>query len=111
MMKAIFATLALVAFFCSSTVMAAPSDASKSASASKFRNQGKVIEVLDTAMYTYLQVEAPKGPVWIAATKVKLAKGDLVGYGAGQMMSNFHSKSLNRTFEAIIFTDKVTVIK
>lgn len=111
MMKAIIAALALVAFFGSSVVTAAPNDAGNSASSSKFQNQGKVLEVIDTAMYTYLQVQDAKGAVWIAASKVKLAKGDTVGYGAGQMMTNFHSKSLNRTFEQIIFTDKVVKIK
>lgn len=110
-MKLILAMLALVAFTCSGTVIAAEKNA-KAASASKWANQGKVLEVNDTSMYTYLQVTGAKGPVWIAASHIAgLAKGDTVGYGDGSVMTNFHSKAMNRTFESIIFTDKVEKLK
>lgn len=109
-MKFILVMLALVAFVGSGTVVAATTSGT-SASASRFPNQGKVLEVIDTSMYTYLQVDSAKGPVWIAASKTSLAKGDTVGYGAGSVMTNFHSKSLNRTFDSIIFTDKVQKLK
>lgn len=109
-MKLILAMLALVAFASSGTVVAAEKPA-KASSASKWPNQGKVLEVIDTSMYTYLQVSDAKGSVWIAASKTNVAKGDTVGYGAGSVMTNFHSKSLNRTFESIIFTDKVEKLK
>lgn len=110
-MKLILAMLALVAFAGSGTVAAAEKNSAKSASASKWPNQGKVLEVIDTSMYTYLQVASAKGPVWIAASKTSVAKGDTIGYGGGSVMTNFHSKSLNRTFESIIFTDKVEKVK
>lgn len=110
-MKLILAMLALVAFAGSGTVVAAEKNSAKAASASQWPNQGKVLEVIDTSMYTYLQVSGAKGQVWIAASKTTVAKGDTIGYGAGSVMTNFHSKSLNRTFESIIFTDKVEKLK
>lgn len=110
-MKLILAMLALVAFAGSGTVVAAEKPA-KAASASKWPHQGKVLEVIDTSMYTYFQVTGAKAPVWIAASKTSgLAKGDTLGYGEGSVMTNFHSKSLNRTFDSIIFTDKVEKLK
>jgi hypothetical protein len=111
-MKTIFALLALLAV--TGTAVAEPQSKGTSmmmAAASKYPNSGKVLEVIDTSMYTYLQVSLDKGPVWIAASKTKVAKGDKVGFGNGAVMTNFYSKSLNRTFDSIIFTDKVEVLK
>ena len=107
-MKTIFALLALAAV--ANTAIAAPqqsADTVKPSAASQYPNSGKVLEVIDTAMYTYLQVTGDNGPVWIAASKTSIAKGATVSYSNGPVMSNFHSKTLNRTFDSIIFVDKV----
>lgn len=81
------------------------------AAASKYPNQGKVVEVIDTSMYTYLQVTTDKGAIWLAASKTNVAKGATIGYPNGAVMSNFYSKSLNRSFPTIIFLDKVEILK
>ncbi len=107
-MKTIITLLALFAF--AGTAVAEPQP-NAPAAASKFVNKGKVLEVIDTSMYTYLQVSSDNGPVWLAASKTKIAKGANIGYPNGAVMSNFHSKSLNRTFDTIIFLDKVEVLK
>lgn len=112
MMKTIFALLALAAV--ANTAIAAPqpsADTTKTTSANQYPNSGKVLDVIDTAMYTYLQVTSDKSPVWIAASKVNVTKGATINYSNGVVMSNFHSKSLNRTFDSIIFVDKVVVAK
>ncbi|MDO8466075.1 MAG: hypothetical protein Q7S46_12635 [Gallionella sp.] len=69
--------------------------------------KGKVLEVLDSSAYTYLKVTGDKAPVWLAAYKINIAKGAIVNYSDGVAMSNFHSKSLNRTFDTLIFVDRV----
>lgn len=69
--------------------------------------KGKVLEVLDSPAYTYLQVTGDKAPVWLAAYKINITKGTIVNYSDGAAMSNFHSKSLNRTFDTIVFVDRV----
>lgn len=118
-MKTILALLALALSTVAGIAIAAPQQpavaapaAPAAASASQqLPNKGKVLEVIDTSMYTYLQVTSDKSPVWIAASKIKLSKGDTISYSNGAVMSNFHSKSLNRTFESIIFVDKVVPLK
>ena len=78
----------------------------------KLVNSGKVLEVIDSPMYTYLQVTTDKDPLWLAAYKTAgLAKGATVKYSNGIAMPKFHSKSLNRTFDMIIFVDTVEVAK
>jgi hypothetical protein len=67
--------------------------------------------VIDASIYTYMQVSSDKGPVWLAASKTTVAKGDTISYPDGNVMTNFTSKSLNRTFDKIIFLDKVKVEK
>jgi len=113
-MKTIFTLLALALVAVAGTAGAAPqSDTAviHLAAASQFPNKGKVLEVIDTSMYTYLQVATDKGAIWLAASKTSVAKGATIGYPDGAVMTNFYSKSLNRTFETIIFLDKVEVLK
>jgi hypothetical protein len=112
MMKTIVTLLALFAFTGAAIAETQPSaPANKPASASKYPNQGKVLDAMDASIYTYMQVSTDKGPVWIAASRIKVAKGDTIGYPNGAVMKNFFSPSLNRTFDTIIFLDKVEVLK
>lgn len=112
-MKNIFTLLALITF--AGATIAAPqanaAPAAQSASAGQYPNKGKVLEVIDTSMYTYLQVTSDKNPVWIAASKTSVKKGANISYPNGAVMTNFYSKSLNRTFDSILFIDKVAVEK
>ena len=110
-MKTIFALLALVA---AAVAIAEPqpnAPASKPAAASQFTNQGKVLDVMDASIYTYIQVSSDKTSVWLAASKTTVAKGDTIRYPSGAAMTNFYSKSLNRTFDTIIFLDKIEIVK
>lgn len=74
-------------------------------------NAGKVLEVIDTDMYTYVQVTAEKGPLWLAVYKTAVSKEANVKYSNGIAMSNFYSKALNRTFDVIVFVDSLEVVK
>ena len=74
-------------------------------------NAGKVLEVLDTDTYTYVQVTAEKGPLWLAVYKMAVSKEANVRYSNGIAMSNFHSKALSRTFDVIVFVDSLEVVK
>ena len=113
-MKTILAMLALALATVAGNVIAAPEHPATTmapAASQQLPNKGKVLEVIDTAMYTYIQVSGDKKPVWIAASKIKVAKGDMLSYSNGAEMTNFHSKTLNRTFEAIIFVDRAVASK
>jgi len=111
-MKIIFTLLALFAFTGVALAETQPgAAATKQATSGKYPNQGKVLETMDASIYTYMQVSSDKGPIWLAASKVKVAKGDTIGYPNGAVMKNFFSPSLNRNFDTILFLDKVEVLK
>lgn len=74
-------------------------------------NSGKVLEVLDSDMYTYVQVTGKNGPLWLAGYKTEISKGATVRYSGGIGMPNFFSKALNRTFDLIVFVDSLVLVK
>ncbi len=74
-------------------------------------NTGTVLEVIDSSLYTYLQVSSGSGAVWLAAYRNDIAKGEAVSYTKGILRTNFHSKALNRTFDKIIFVDAVVPVR
>jgi hypothetical protein len=74
-------------------------------------NVGTVLEAIETDTYTYLQVTTEKGPLWLAVYKKEVAKGAIVSYSNGVAMSGFHSKSLNRTFDVIVFVDTIQQVR
>ena len=66
--------------------------------------KGKVMETMDAAGYTYIQVDAPEGKVWVAIPQSKVEVGQEVLANPGMVMKDFESKSLNKTFDVIIFS-------
>lgn len=65
---------------------------------------GKVVETMDAGGYTYIALEKDGKKTWVAVPAMKVAVGDEVKLLPGMEMTNFPSKSLNRTFEKIIFS-------
>jgi len=80
-------------------------------SAAQLTHKGKVLSFTDVPQYTYLEVSENNKTVWIAASTVAVKKGDVVRFDDGMTMTNFHSKSLNRTFPSILFVNTVAVTK
>ena len=73
---------------------------------------GKVLEVLDGGQYIYLQVQHDDGKkIWVAALPMKVTKGDKVKYADAPALPNFPSKALNRTFDQLVLTQAVEVVK
>lgn len=68
---------------------------------------GTVAETIDGGGYTFIRIEEPD--VWIATSSLEVTEGDRVEYSGGAEMRDFHSKSLDRTFESIWFVQKVSV--
>lgn len=66
--------------------------------------KGEVLETMNSGGYTYIQVKTPDGEVWVAMPETKVEKGRQVVCNPGMAMTNFQSKSLNRTFDTIIFS-------
>jgi len=72
---------------------------------------GKVLETMDAGGYTYVLLETGGEKKWLAVSETKMKVGETRTFGAGNMMSNFNSRSLKRTFEWIIFTAPLDVPK
>ncbi len=65
---------------------------------------GKVLETMDAGGYTYLLLDTGTGQPWVAIPQSSVKVGDEVNCKPGMAMSNFNSKTLNRTFDSIIFS-------
>jgi len=73
--------------------------------------KGKVLSSIDAAGYTYIEVAQNKKTLWLAGTQVAVKKGDVIRFDDGMVMTNFNSKTLNRTFPSVTFVNRVVVTK
>jgi len=74
-------------------------------------SQGKVLSVNNAAGYSYLEVEMEGHTVfWLAVPETSVNVGDTISWQGGSMMRNFSSKTLNRTFEEILFAGGINVV-
>ena len=70
---------------------------------------GNTIETFDSGGFTYVQITTPEASIWAAGPLTPIKKDDKVSFNRNMLMRNFHSKTLNRTFEAIYFVNTFTV--
>ncbi len=86
----------------------APAEAEK-APAPAAALKGKVAETMDASGYTYVRLDDGSGKeIWAAVPKAELKVGEEISLQGGSVMENFNSKTLNKTFEKIIFATGVT---
>jgi ribosomal protein S17 len=71
--------------------------------------QGKVVETMNAAGYTYLLVESGSKKSWAAVPEVRVKVGDTVVISEAMPMAKYHSKALNRTFDVVYFSGSVSV--
>ena len=74
-------------------------------------NQGVVKSAQNAGGYSYLEIDQGGKVVWVAAPESAVKAGDTVAWDGGPTMSNFNAKSLNRTFDQIVFAGGVSVVK
>lgn len=72
---------------------------------------GSVLTVFHAAGYTYLEVEQKDAVTWVAAPQATVSEGDPVTWQGGTTMYGFSSRSLDRTFEEILFVEGVQVVR
>ncbi len=65
---------------------------------------GTVVESFDSGGYTYINIENEGRSSWIAAPRADVTVGQNATFQPGMVMNNFTSKTLNRTFDAIVFS-------
>ena len=66
---------------------------------------GKVVETMDSGRYTYVCLEKNGKKIWLAVPKMIIIKGQNISFKPGIEMVNFESKTLNRKFDKIIFSE------
>ena len=70
---------------------------------------GKVLETMDSAGYTYIQVDTGSEKFWAAAPQLAVKVGDDVVVPEGMPMPDYHSKTLDRTFDMVYFVPSIVV--
>jgi len=65
---------------------------------------GKVVETMNSGGYTYVSLENKGKKTWVAMPETTVKVGQKMTCVPGVVMNNFTSKTLNRTFESIIFS-------
>ena len=65
---------------------------------------GKVVETMNSGGYTYINLEKDGTKKWVAVPTMQVSVGQELELRNGAVMTNFTSKTLNRTFDSIIFS-------
>lgn len=104
----------LVLFATGATVHAAPRKDSSMPAPDVHANQheanedsylsGKVVETMNAGGYSYICIEKHGTKTWVAVPEMKATVGQEMSFIPGQAMPNFTSKTLNRTFDKIVFS-------
>ncbi|NOY62065.1 MAG: DNA-binding protein [Gammaproteobacteria bacterium] len=71
------------------------------------QHSGKVIETMNSGGYTYAKVEENGDTYWVAGQQSNIAVGEEVHFTEQMWMQNFHSKSLDRTFDKVLFVTTI----
>ena len=66
---------------------------------------GTIAETMNSGGYTYILLQTKSKMFWVAIAESKVAVGEDVVLASGMEMIEFHSKSLDRTFDSIIFSE------
>ncbi|MBI5075152.1 MAG: hypothetical protein HZB62_08330 [Nitrospirae bacterium] len=115
-MKKILTAVCVVSFLFSVAGLsgaADPKPAAKKAKTEKKASEepagltGKVVDTMDSAGYTYVQLEQGGKKTWVAVPEMKVTKGKTMTFRPGMEMKNFESKTLKRKFDSIVFSDGV----
>ena len=71
---------------------------------------GTVTETLNAGQYIYLKLDEQGEETWLATLQLQVSPGEKVEYLGGDVMRDFHSKTLDRTFESIRFVTRIHVL-
>ena len=66
---------------------------------------GTVAETMNSGGYTYILLQTKAKMFWVAIAESTVAVGEEVVLASGMEMLEFHSKSLDRTFDSIVFSE------
>lgn len=69
---------------------------------------GVVVEAMNATDYTYVLIDTGGAKVWAVGPQFAVKQGDTVIVGGAMPMTNFKSKTLNRTFELVFFSGSIS---
>lgn len=69
---------------------------------------GSVMETMNSGGYTYAKIQDEQNQYWIAGNQVPVKVGDVVSFTEQMKMPGFKSKTLNRTFENLMFVSQIS---
>lgn len=90
--------------------LAAMLQASAGLAADDATHKGTVTFAQNAGGYSYMKIKESGKEVWLAALPMKVSVGDEIEYTGGDVMSNFQSKAMNKTFDAIRFVSRIHVV-
>jgi hypothetical protein len=65
---------------------------------------GTVVETVDSGGYTYVLVDTGSDQVWVAGPQVVVSRGVKLSFDSTMAMTDFYSRTLDKTFDRIYFT-------
>ena len=68
----------------------------------------EVVEHMNGGGYSFLKANENGNEFWVAVREMPVEVGDILFFTEGMVMNNFESKSLNKTFDSILFVDNVS---
>ena len=68
---------------------------------------GQVEEKLDAGNFIFVLIASGKEKVWVTVPKVEVEIGETVTMTDASLLENFHSRTLNRTFEKVMFSSGI----
>ncbi len=69
--------------------------------------EGVVTETMNAMGYTYIRVEHAEGAIWAAAPAFGIEVGERVIVSTAMPMADYYSKTLDRTFDVVYFTQGI----
>jgi hypothetical protein len=88
---------------------AEPEQAGEPASDPSGAQSGTVLEAVGASSYTYLRVDTHPGEAWLAAPALSVEVGDEVTWQPGMPMSDWHSDTLDRTWDVVYLVSEIQV--
>jgi hypothetical protein len=70
-------------------------------------NTGQVLSVIQVPGYTYVEVRNNGRDLWLAGNPVEITEGEIISWADAAMMRNFQSKTLDRTFDELMFVSAI----
>ncbi|MDG1803865.1 hypothetical protein [Flavicella sp.] len=93
--------------FIAVSLIACEKEAKKNKKESSFAHEVVAKEIIQVSGYTYVRSEENGKEVWLAAPSFEGKVGQTYYFNEGLEMVQFKSKELNRTFESILFLQKI----